>query len=366
LINISRILNKHRKEKAGGSPSQSESNKQQPPDSTPSEQVMSSAVNVNLEKNLNLDANLLYTSAFEKIKQVYSLAQQSKPESLVVFNPFLDKITDQLTGGKKDILRLALADYPKLDDFLYYHVLNVSVITLEIGIGLGYNRATLIELGKGAYLHDIGLIRFPDLLLKPEQLSVKEQATVKQHSEIGSEILKTIDKNISRKILDVVEQEHMRLATPGYAPVKGIEDYLSFWKQKISSALQENIVSDRHISEYAQIVGLADVYEAMTHKRPYRAKFSPFETIHGILENKHAFDYNILKTLIQRMGIFPVGTLVRLNSKEIGVVMEEISGHPFSPIINIIFDSNAKELQIPKVVNLAENSEIYIEDCVNV
>jgi HD-GYP domain-containing protein (c-di-GMP phosphodiesterase class II) len=116
------------------------------------------------------------------------------------------------------------------------------------------------------------------------------------------------------------------------------------------------------IAEQAQVVGLIDVYEALTHQRPYLNKHK-IEAIKSILGMKNAFDSKLVKVLIERVGIFPVGVFVRLSTKEIGIVVENNPKLPFRPIINIMFDTEGRRLKDPKVVNLADNSVIFIEEC---
>ena len=143
-------------------------------------------------------------------------------------------------------------------------------------------------------------------------------------------------------VIDTVRQAHERADGSGYP---------------------EGLTADE-TSEFAQIVGLADVYEALTHKRPYRAKYTPIEALDIILKNKNIYGPKIIKALIRRIGVYPVGTLVLLNSKETGVVIMNRPELPFRPVVSIIYDAYSKEYGEPKEVDLSQVAILFIEDCV--
>ena len=118
------------------------------------------------------------------------------------------------------------------------------------------------------------------------------------------------------------------------------------------------------IGVYAQVIGLSDVYEAMTHRRPYRPAFIPYEAMKTILQDRPRFDREVVKALIRRIGIFPAGSAVRLNTKEIAVVTAHNPRSPLRPVVNIIFDAQGRRQEGPKRLDLAQNFVIYIEDSV--
>jgi HD-GYP domain-containing protein (c-di-GMP phosphodiesterase class II) len=287
--------------------------------------------------------NTLYEQLLAKVKDIYKTDLNSSSGIDLGLNILLDRITAGLISnhGRKELLRLCLCDYPVVEDYLYYHVLNVTIICLEIGIGSGYENNQLNELGSGALLHDIGIVRHLNIINKPGKLSDEEFKTVKEHPGVGSDLLSNNSKELGLKVFATVRQEHERVDGLGYPlGLKG-----------------------QDISEYAQIVAVADVYEAMIHNRPYRSKFTPLQAINSILNNKDAFNSKIIKFLIERIGIFPVGFKVRLNTGEIGVVIEENHVLPLRPVVNIIEDSSGKGLKEVKCIDLAGNPVLYIDDC---
>ena len=169
----------------------------------------------------------------------------------------------------------------------------------------------------------------------------EEYAKIKKHPKTSLEILKSAQGEIAQDIIDAIMQEHERLDGSGYP--QGLKD--------------------KQISELAQIIGLADLYEAMVHQRPYRNKFSPLETVKLILNNKSAFDCRIIKILIEKIGIFPIGVLVRLNTQEIGTVIKENPRLPLRPVVNVFYDAAGKQLKDHKLIDLSVNPMIFIEEC---
>jgi len=295
-----------------------------------------------VEENIKLISEL-YDELLTLSKEIYKpdLENYSVLKSQIIL--LIEKTVDLLNVGTKESLRFTLSDYSKFEDYLYCHIVNVCLISIEIGLGLGYERSRLVELGIASFLHDIGITKYLDIINKSGKLTDEDYKKVREHPEYGIQILNKLDKELPKGVFDVVGQEHERIDGSGYP--KGTKD--------------------DDIAEYAQIVGLVDVYEAMIHKRPYRNKHTPSQTINTILNNKNAFGYKIIKVLIERIGIFPLGFLVRLNTQEIGVVFKDNLKSPLRPVVNIIYDSNGQELKQPKQIDLNSNPVIYIEECLD-
>ena len=285
-------------------------------------------------------ARELYEEALSYARKAYRPDLGYAADFIEGINAEVKKIINFLNTDNRELLKLCFADYPELKDYLYFHAVNVCIIAVYIGSGFDYERQDLIELGTAALLHDIGIIRHLDIININGPLGKKEYELIKEHPQAGIEILNKVSKEtLSQKILDAVCQEHERIDGSGYpCGLKGAG-----------------------ISEYAQIIGLVDVYEAMLHQRPYRRKYSPFETITVILGDKNAFRHSIIKVLIDKIGIFPVGTPVHLSTKEVAVVIKDNPGFPLRPVVNIFLDANGKRLSETKEVDLVGNAVIYIE-----
>ncbi|MCM8800428.1 MAG: HD domain-containing protein [Candidatus Omnitrophica bacterium] len=282
----------------------------------------------------------LYEEILARVKHIYLRGQEE------CFVPWIKELIEKIlqvlfSPNKEALLRLSVKDYDKEEDYLYAHALNVCIMSLEIGRSLGYEREQLLELGIAAFVHDIGIVKYLDIINKNYILGKEEMDKIKNHPNLGSQILTRFSKDLNVSIIEAVRQEHERIDGSGYPlGLKG-----------------------EQISEYARIIGLLDVYEALLHKRPHRQKYTPLEAIQKILELKETFDNKLIKVLMERMGIFPIGVAVRLNTKEIGTVIKENPQLPLRPVVEVVLDSTGKRLTQPKQIDLSQKPEVYIEEC---
>jgi len=253
------------------------------------------------------------------------------------------EIVGQLSLSDEKLSPLAFTRDWKDEDYLPYHSVNVCILSIEVGLGLGYSRPELIELGISALLHDIGMTEYAHLSNQPRKLTAKENSQVKEHTVKGLEILKR-NENLNERVLQVSRQHHMRLDGSGYPEELKAES----------------------IDEYSRIVGLADVYEAMVHPRVYRDKFLPLEAMQEILNTKKAFEHRLIKILIEKIGVHPIGSLVQLNTKETAEVVELDHSVRLRPVakFRIIRDADGKELEQTKVLDMTARSGIHVKKIV--
>ena len=314
------------------------------PDSTRQSSVkLSPAMNAELEKERPPTPNIanLYSELLSKARDSYGPGADTRRKFAEELHPFIRRLLESLASGSDELLLLSLRDYPKAEEMLFHHVVNVTIISLTVGLELGWEHDRMLELGVAAFVHDIGS-RDKEILYKTDLFSDEEFDRIKTHPNEGVLALGKMDPSLNKNILDAVRQEHERADGSGYPA---------------------GLVSDE-IGEYAQIIGLADVYEALMHNRPYRSKYTSLDSIRIILKNKKLFVAKAVKALIEAYGIFPVETLVQLNTKEIGVVIKRDPDLISRPVIDIIIDSYGKEVKQPKRINLASNPVIYIDSCV--
>ncbi len=208
---------------------------------------------------------------------------------------------------------------------------------MKIGAVLGYNESKMTELGIAALLHDIGLYKLRDLIESPGKLSKKQFLQIKKHPIYSAKMVKKL--HLPKHCIQAIVQHHEREDGSGYP--SGIE-------------------GDR-IHEYAKIVGLADIAEALTHRRPYRNAFSVFSGVKKTVENwGQYFEPRIVKALVQILGVYPVGTVVELNSRELAKVVHNDSSHPLRPTVQM-FESKLRDCAVPTIVDLAKDRNLYIK-----
>ena len=252
-------------------------------------------------------------------------------------------IVNQLSLCNEELLMLFFNKDCKDGNYLPYHSVNVCILCIEVGLGLGFTKRQLIELGVCALVHDIGMAEYPHLSKQPRRLNSQEYRGVQNHPTQGLEILKKIE-GLNEKILYAVYQHHERLDGSGYP--EGLKG--------------------ESISEYARIIGLADAYEAMVHHRTYRYKLLPLEAIREIIGRRAAFEHGLIKALIERVGVFPIGSLVELNTKELAVVIKLNYAAPLRPVamVRILRGDDHCEPAETKVLDLTNHSNIYIKKAI--
>lgn len=286
------------------------------------------------EENLE---SVLYENARSQVEKIFQDIKKGLSFSLIPISEVVSKFIDSLLI-RDDLVRKALYSKTKVMD-IPSHLVNTCIFAIEIGLGLNYRRDDLERLGLAAIIHDLGMISVPESIIKkPGRLDEKEYEVVKKHPEEGAKILNKLGGD-NFWISEIVLQEHERVNGRGYPKgLKGDE-----------------------IHEFALVIGIADVYEALTHHRFQRKNLPPFDSMKEILSVERAsFPEKIIKALIAKLPVFPVGTMVRLNSKEIGVVISTDSLSPFRPTVEIIFDPSGKKPATKRIINLKQNPLLYI------
>lgn len=343
MFSIGDIFKKSKEESNKPQPPQGEKQQDGEPRGAPQENKVSiaSVIKKDSTESMSAEAKNMYEALFLKARQIYRPSLEIKSDFNIEVNSILDKVISFLSADGKDLLKFCLVDYSIPEEYLALHAVNMCLLSIEIGIGLKYERPQLRELGITSLVHDIGLTKFLDIINRPRKLTKEEYRQIKEHTRAGVELLKISSLGLNKNILDTVLHEHERLDGSGYP---------------------EGLKAEA-INEFARIIALADVYEAVTHYRPHRMGRPPLAAIKEIMDSKELLDCNMIKALIERVGIFPVGLLVRLNTKETAVVVKDNPKLPLRPTVKIVLDAQGKTCEEPKLLDLQENTLIYIEEC---
>lgn len=294
------------------------------------------------ETHINQEESLIiYNQGIELMRGVLQKTEAGEAIELEDINNLTGEIVERLMLEDKELLALTVTSTS--DNYLIAHSINVAILAVEIGLGKGYNKSRLIEMGLCAFLHDLGMIKVMDIANQPRPLQEEEYAEIKKHPFLGEEIAAKI-RNIDQSLLRVIKEHHERLNGKGYP----------------------NHLSSDEINEYSQIISLCDVYEAFTHIRPYRKALNNQDAIKEIISmNLELFDPKNIKILIKRLGLFPLGTWVELNTGEIGKVISSNEDFPLRPTVNIMFDINRQRYNEIKSINLIKQHSLYIKRAVD-
>jgi HD-GYP domain-containing protein (c-di-GMP phosphodiesterase class II) len=186
------------------------------------------------------------------------------------------------------------------------------------------------------------MVKFSEKSQAPRKLKKGELSEIERHPVLGAE-LASREGGLDPRIAQTIKQEHERLNGSGYpGNAEGGE-----------------------ISDDAQIIGLVDVYEAVTHSRPHRGKMQPHEAIREILvAERKLFSPKLIKALVKCIGVYPIGSWIETNTGEIGKVAAVNEDFPLRPVVNIIFDSQGFKLKKIKQLDLKRVTSQYIKNSV--
>lgn len=267
--------------------------------------------------------------------------QKGKTFNVSLAKKVVSDIIDDLIANREMLLNLS--DIRSYDDYTFYHSVNVTVISLMIGMSLHYSQNRLHDLGLGVLLHDIGKTQIPlEIINKPGKLTDEEYAIVKKHTWHGFELLRS-NPEIKITSAHVALQHHERCDGSGYPRNLQGEDIL----------------------EFARISAIADVYDALTNDRCYRKKLPVHKAHEILLESAGShFDSYILDRFIQKIALYPQGTKVMLNDGRSGLVISQNHTSPTRPTVRLFWHGEG-ELPKPVEVNLLHEPALTIAQVMN-
>lgn len=278
----------------------------------------------------------------QEVKKIFSTFEKGRRFDLSSISSYVNAIMDDLLSADQRLFDLT--DIKTFDDYTFQHSVNVCILAIITGISMNYNQIQLRDLGIGALLHDLGRIKINrDILQKRDKLSDAEFSTIQKHSTFGYEQLRQSD-NVNIISAHVAFQHHERYDGSGYP---------------------RGLTGDQ-IHEYARIVAYCDVYDALTTERPFRKAFTPKEALMSMKDSIGTmFDPKIAAAFFKNIVIFPVGSIVQLNSKEIGVIIKNNKETLNQPSVRIIVDRNGQRVETPFDINLSEKRAYQITRLLN-
>jgi HD-GYP domain-containing protein (c-di-GMP phosphodiesterase class II) len=294
------------------------------------------------EKSILLDAKDWYQRACRFMGDVFAKVRNQEQPNLTGGEALIEEIVQACLQGNLPLELLIMAQYGNAtNSFLVNKAVNVTVFAIFMGDTLKLPKERLRELGLAALLHDIGKVRVPeDILYKEETLKENELSVLRKYPHDSFEILHGLGDKY-HYLAECALHVNERLDGSGFPQgLKGDD-----------------------INPYARIIGILELYEAMTHNRPQRKKLSHFEAVKEIIKTKKsAFQRELLKAFLNTFGVFPLHCLVKLNSGAVGRVIQTYEEQPLRPKIEIIVDAQNKRVKVPRTVDLREQQVLYIAD----
>jgi len=276
----------------------------------------------------------LYSDAVTVAGDVWDSAQTEGRPDPTVARTMIDGLAQAVAQNRTALL--ALTTLKNYDNYTFTHMVNVSILTMGQARGLGMDGPLLREFGLAALMHDIGKVRTPiEILNKPDKLTDAEFAIMKRHTVDGAEILR------------------MTPEVPALAPVVAFEHHL-----RIDGSGYPDGVARSSLNIGTMLCSIADVYDAMRSQRRYQQSF-PTDRILAVLKRNDGtqFDQHLVRRFVQLIGIYPAGTLVRLNTGEVAVVMNVYAPDPYRPHVRVLIDREGRRLELTVELNLWEKSD---------
>jgi len=254
-----------------------------------------------------------YQSAVDQLTRIAMAVQRQEYFDLKSVSSLASDIVE--SHGRSDQLVVQALTVPSGSPGspLITNLINVGILATKVGAGLGYKGMELERLALAGLVHDIGILAVPQsLVTKAGRLTPEERAVIEQHPELGYQTLRKLGTH--DWLAEVVCQAHERWNGQGYP----------------------NKLKGSEINEFAPIIGIVDVFDALVSPRPYRRRFLPHEAVHElVMVERTAFPRKVIKALVEQLSAYPIGTSVRLSTGERGTVVRVNTRFPLRPVVVI-------------------------------
>lgn len=307
------------------------------------------------ESDLQVDAEMMAAdvqerdlapvSVKEELERASKICQQSKQAVMSMFEEarmgntvdsgvaqaLVQEITDSVTRNPGALI--SLARLKSVDDYTYMHSVAVCAMMVALAKQLGLSEEEIRSAGIAGLMHDLGKALTPtEVLNKPGKLTEAEFNIMKKHPEEGYRMLQG-GFSVDPMVMDVCLHHHEKVDGSGYPKgLKGDE-----------------------ISLYAKMGAVCDVYDAITSNRPYKSGWDPAESLRKMADwSTGHFDGKVFQAFVKSMGIYPIGSLVRLNSGRLGIVVDQTSKSLTTPCVKVFFSTESNLRIPPEVVDLSK------------
>jgi len=279
----------------------------------------------------------------QEVAQAIKLCSQSKKAVVRMFQQVrlgqavdtdqVGELVEAISGSllRHPIALISLARLKKSDEYTYMHSVAVCALMIALARRLDLPQEQVEEAGMAGLLHDVGKMMVSDNILnKPGKLTDAEFATMRGHPQAGGAVL-LASRNVAPRVLDVCLHHHEKIDGSGYP----------------------HALSGEQISLFARMGAVCDVYDAVTSERSYKRGWDPADAVHRMAEWKGHFDKRVFQAFVQTVGIYPTGSLVRLQSERLGVIIEQAAHSLLTPKVKVFYSVTSKTQIAHEVLDLA-------------
>jgi len=278
-------------------------------------------------------AQKIVSKGKEAVVSMFQEARMGKAIEAEAAAPLVEEISNSVLRNPGALI--SLARLKTADDYTFMHSVAVCALMIALARQLGLDEQQTREAGMAGLLHDLGKAMIPlEILNKPGKLTDAEFDLVKTHPAEGHKLLLG-GTGINEITKDVCLHHHEKVDGSGYP--KGL--------------------TGETMSIFAKMGAVCDVYDAVTSNRPYKAGWDPAESIKRMAEWKGHFDPAVFQAFVKSLGIYPIGSLVRLASGKLGVVTEQGEQSLLKPKIKVFFSTKSQAYIKPETIDLARSPE---------
>ena len=287
----------------------------------------------------------IYTFAVSRLETLFNAIRVGEEKiDKEEIDTIIGKVLPAIREKKEEMLSFIILSGQN-ESSLPVSSVNCMILSVIIGLEIKLPAPKLFNLSVAALLHDIGMMKIPDVIIKKKgNLEEQERKLLNTHPLYSYKII-TENLKYPKEIGSVASQHHERWDGLGYP----------------------GQISGKEIHLYSRIITVADAFEAMVSKRPYRNSMIGYQAMRQLLnDNSRRFDSNVLKVFIKTMGIYPVGSIVLLNDSSIGRVTGVHPDAPLRPRLRIVIDKEGNKVSGKGVeIDLLQIKDLFIAKAIN-
>jgi HD-GYP domain-containing protein (c-di-GMP phosphodiesterase class II) len=272
-----------------------------------------------------------YAMGLELLRETGARLLAGEPGDMDATSQIAARFADQISFDPAQALLLTTVK--SHDEYTYHHMINVCILSLALGNAVGLDRESLLNLGIGALLHDVGKVKVPQEILQTEgPLNEEQWRLIQRHPVDGTGLILFTSRDLYHPAATVVLEHHAAYDTSGYPSLRG----------------------RRQPTLGSRLVSVADCFDAVTSARPYRKAEERRQALALLQAGAgKGFDPRVVRAFVRMMGLFPIGSLVELETGEVGIVVRNHEKMLAHPIVKQLFDKAGNPSE-PNEIDMSE------------